>query len=286
MKNYFWLILSVLLMALGVGMYLIAPYTGNLPFMIAGASVLAALLHFRKNWMALTVMLTVVALILRLALRGYGWWGYTLLFIAALLVLYHIAPPVLWKIIVAFTCLGLLYFCIVEVPIIRNARTDREPERPYLIVLGAAVHGKEPSLTLVRRLEGALDYLNSYPDSVAIVSGGMGKGESVTEGQAMFDWLTGRGIAPERILIENRATSTRENLQFSFDIIRERGDEPAGNVAIVSSAYHLYRAKCMAEKLGVPDAAGVAAPWGYFLVMLNYFIREAFGVTHLWVFGD
>ena len=286
MKNYFWLILSVLLMALGVGMYLIAPYTGNLPFMIAGASVLAALLHFRNNWMALTGVLTAVALILRFALRGYGWWGYTLLFIAALLVLYHIAPPVLWKIIVAFTCLGLLYFCIVEVPIIRNARTDREPERPYLIVLGAAVHGKEPSLTLVRRLEGALDYLNSYPDSVAIVSGGMGKGESVTEGQAMFDWLTGRGIAPERILIENRATSTRENLQFSFDIIRERGDEPAGNVAIVSSAYHLYRAKCMAEKLGVPDAAGVAAPWGYFLVMLNYFIREAFGVTHLWVFGD
>ena len=34
------------------------------------------------------------------------------------------------------------------------------------------------------------------------------------------------------------------------------------------------------------DAAGVAAPWGYFFVMLNYFIREAFGVTHFWVFGN
>ena len=42
----------------------------------------------------------------------------------------------------------------------------------------------------------------------------------------------------------------------------------------------------MAKNLGVPDAAGVAAPWGYFFVMLNYFIREAFGVTHLWVFGN
>ena len=38
--------------------------------------------------------------------------------------------------------------------------------------------------------------------------------------------------------------------------------------------------------LGVTDAAGVAAPWGYFSVMLNYFIREAFGVTHFWVFGN
>ena len=86
--------------------------------------------------------------------------------------------------------------------------------------------------------------------------------------------------------MEPKATSTLENLKFSFDIIRARGDEPQGNVAIVSSAYHLYRAKLMAKSLGVTDAKGVAAPWGYFFVMLNYFIREAFGVTHLWVLGN
>ena len=85
--------------------------------------------------------------------------------------------------------------------------------------------------------------------------------------------------------MEDKATSTEENLKFSFQIIRDRGDEPDGNVAIVSSAYHLYRAKEMARLQGV-ETAGVAAPWGYFFVMLNYFIREAFGVTHLWVFGN
>ena len=236
-------------------------------------------------WAVVSGALAALGLFLRFALRGYAYWGYALLFAAALIVLHRFVPPLLWKIIVALTCAGLVYFCIVEIPIIKNARTDKEPERPYLIVLGAAVYGDQPSLTLVRRLEGALDYLNTYPDSVAIVSGGMGPGETVTEGQAMFDWLVARGVSPERVLIEDRATSTRENLEFSFDIIRARGDEPSGNVAIVSSAYHLYRAKCMAEKLGISDPAGVAAPWGYFFVMLNYFIREAFGVTHLWVFG-
>ena len=237
-------------------------------------------------WAVVSAALAAVGFFLRFALRGYAYWGYTLLFVAALIVLHRFVPPLLWKIIVALVCLGLVYFCIVEIPIIKNARTDKEPERPYLVVLGAAVYGDRPSLTRVRRLEGALDYLNSYPDSVAVVSGGMGPGETVTEGQAMFDWLVARGVAPERVLIEDRATSTRENLEFSFDIIRSRGDEPSGNVAIVSSAYHLSRAKCMAAKLGAPDAAGVAAPWGYFFVMLNYFIREAFGVTHLWVFGN
>ena len=156
----------------------------------------------------------------------------------------------------------------------------------YLIVLGAAVYGDQPSLTLVRRMEGAMDYLDRHPDAVAIVSGGMGPGETVSEGKAMYDYMTAHGVDPSRILIEDKATSTEENLVNSFAIIRERGEEPQGKVAIVSSAYHLYRAKLFAQKLGVSDAAGVAAPWGYFFVMLNYFIREAFGVTHFWVFGN
>ena len=230
--------------------------------------------------------LCAAALLLRFALRGYAWWGYACLFAAALLLLHRFLPAALWKLVVVLVCLGLAYFCFVEYYIVKNARTDREPGRDYLIVLGAAVYGDQPSLTLIRRLEGALDYLETYPDSVAIVSGGMGPGERITEAQAMYDWLVAAGVDPARVLMEPEATSTEENLATSFAIIRARGDEPAGKVAIVSSAYHLYRAKCLAAKLGVPDAAGVAAPWGYFFVMLNYFIREAFGVTHLWVFGN
>jgi len=241
----------------------------------------------KKNlWAVWAAGLTGAGLFLRFALRGYAWWGYLLFFIAALLVMHHYFPPTLWKVVVALVCLGLAYFCFVEYFIIKNARTDRDAGRDYLIVLGAAVYRDQPSLTLVRRLEGTLQYLNEHPKSVAIVSGGMGKGETITEAQAMHDWLIAHGIAPERVIMEPNATSTMENLKYSFDIIRARGDDPQGHVAIVSSAYHLYRAKLMAKSLGVTDAAGVAAPWGYFFVMLNYFIREAFGVTHLWVFGN
>ena len=239
----------------------------------------------KKVWAA-AAGLSAAALFLRFALRGYAWWGYLCLFAAALLLLHAYLPVSLWRVVVALTCVGLASFCFVEYFIIKNARTDRDPGRDYLIVLGAAVYKDQPSLTLIRRLEGALDYLETYPDSVAIVSGGMGPGERITEAQAMYDWLVAAGVDPARVLTEPKASSTEENLKCSFDIIRSRGDEPAGRVAIVSSAYHLYRAKCLAAKLGVPDAAGVAAPWGYFFVMLNYFIREAFGVTHLWVFGN
>ena len=236
------------------------------------------------HWVVASALLTPLGIFYRFTLRGYVYWGYLCFFIVFLILAHRFLPVVLWKIILVLTCIGFVYFWIVEIPIIRSARTDPDPERPYLVVLGAAVYGDQPSLTLVRRMEGALDYLEAYPESRVVVSGGMGKGENITEAQAMRDWLVARGIAEDRVLMEPKATSTQENLGFSFDIIRSRGDNPDGNVAIVSSSYHLYRAKAMARLQGV-EAAGVAAPPGYPMVMLNYFIREAFGVTHLWVFG-
>ena len=283
-----WLVLAaalvILALALRFGARVYTP-----AYVIGGAGVCAgcaALWKIRKNWIAVAGALTAAALVLRFAVRGYAWWGYALLFAAALVALHRFLPAALWKLVVALVCLGLAYFCFVESFIIRSAHTDADDRRDYLIVLGAAVYGDQPSLTLIRRMEGAMDYLARHPDSVAIVSGGMGRGERVTEGQAMYDWMTAHGVDPARILVETEATSTEENLRNSFAIIRARGDEPQGKVAIVSSAYHLYRAKLFAQKLGVSDAAGVAAPWGYFFVMLNYFIREAFGVTHFWVFGN
>lgn len=287
MKNKgfpWWAVAAGGLLLFALALRFAAHGAGYWPYPIAVLAVGIVLFHFRKNWKALSASFFAMALLLRFAARGYAWWGYTLAFLALLMVLHHLLPLKLWRVLLVLVCIGLLYFCFVETFVIKNARTDKEPERDYLIVLGAAVYGDQPSLTLVRRLEGALDYLDRYPESVAIVSGGMGPGETITEAQAMRDWLLAHGIPEERVILEPRATSTMENLRYSFELIRQRGDEPDGHVAIVSSAYHLYRAKQMSRNLGV-EAAGVSAPWGYFFVMLNYFIREAFGVTHLWVFG-
>jgi uncharacterized SAM-binding protein YcdF (DUF218 family) len=109
-------------------------------------------------------------------------------------------------------------------------------------------YNREKGATIVM-VSSELEELRSVCDRVAIVSGGKGAGENITEAQAMHDWLIANGIPEERILMEDKATSTMENLEYSFAIIRERGDEPENNVAIVSSAYHLYRAKLMSRNL-------------------------------------
>ena len=219
------------------------------------------------------------------AVRGYSYIGHTLILICFLILMHRFAPDGLWRLTVILVCIGLIYFCIVELPIVKNSRTDEDAGRKYGVVLGAQVLGDRPSRSLLYRLNGALEFLWFNPESVVIVSGGQGEGEDITEAQCMFEWLVDKGVEPERIIMEHRATSTMENLEYSFEIIRQLGDEPDGNVTILSSNYHLYRAKEMARMQGV-DAAGFACSPGNPILALNYFICEAFGVTHLWIFGD
>ena len=58
-----------------------------------------------------------------------------------------------------------------------------------IIVLGAGLKGDTPSLALERRLEKAAEYMNKNGNAIAIVSGGQGKGETISEAQAMENYL-------------------------------------------------------------------------------------------------
>ena len=233
-------------------------------------------------------ILAAFGLFFRFALIGYVTIALCLFAAAALVLLFGWLKKKQAKrlraVLLVLVCLGLALLIAVEIPIIKNARTDAEPRADYLIVLGAGVNGHVPSLSLHNRLTAAQDYLESYPDAVAIVTGGQGPGEDSTEAEVMTAWLISRGIAPERVVQEPLATSTEENLRYSMEIIRGRGEEDP-RIAIVSSEYHLYRAKCMAQNLGVADPVGVAGRTTYPVLKINYFLREAFAVLYMWVFG-
>ena len=239
------------------------------------------------------LFLVLCALVLKVVLAGYSFLSYILVAAAALLIILHLltklakkggAAGVIAKIIIILIVLalaaGIAVFAVNEAAVIKNAKTEeRAYDMDYVVVLGAGVNGTQPSLSLYNRLEAALDFLEKAPDAVAIVSGGQGAGEEITEAECMRRWLEAHGVAPERIIMEPNATNTRENLKFSFDVIAAREGKYPEAVAIVSSEYHLLRAKLQAKKLGVPDCAGVAAKTTLPVLRMNYFMREAFGVA-------
>ena len=247
----------------------------------------------------IALFLVLCALVLKVALAGYSFLSYILVAAAALLIILHLlfklakkrgAAGVIAKILVVLILLalaaGIVIFAVNEADVVKNAKTEeRAYSMDYVVVLGAGVNGTEPSLSLYNRLEAALDFLEKAPGAVAIVSGGQGPGEMISEAECMRQWLEARGVAPERIIMEPAATNTYENLKFSFDIIAGREGSMPDGVAIVSSEYHLLRAKLQAEKLGVDNCAGVAAKTTLPVLRTNYFMREAFGVAYERFFG-
>ena len=151
----------------------------------------------------------------------------------------------------------------------------------YVVVLGAGVNGTRPSLSLQERIDAAYDYLVAYPNAVCIVSGGQGNGENITEAQCMYNELIKRGIDADRLYMEDRSTSTRENIAFSKEIIEKEGLNPC--LAVVSNNFHLYRASLVVEAHGL--SFGAVPAFTPYPLLFTYVMREFLGIFAQWVVG-
>ena len=233
----------------------------------------------------------VLAFILRFVAVGFRFSALLFVCLAAVLAFYGLmdrwktkAAKLLAVAMTAVLAVGLVLFTVAEVPVWRDGRSDENTDAPYIIVLGAAVHGTTPSMSMVERTDAALAWLEDHPDGIAVVSGGQGPGEDISEAEAMYDYLTARGIAPQRILMETLSTNSYENLLFSLRVIADDGGDPDGRVALCSSEYHLCRLCLMARELDCKPVR-IAARTSHVTLRLNYAVREAFALWKCRLFG-
>lgn len=176
---------------------------------------------------------------------------------------------------VALLCIGL---AAAETVCMVQANRKEPAADATMVVLGCKVQGESPSLMLQERLDAAYAYLSEHEETVCILSGGQGADEDISEAECMYRYLTGRGIAPERLYLEDRSVSTRENLRFSAEIIEAEG--LSRSLLIVTSEFHTYRAGRIAEELGMDygSAPGKTAWW----LLPTYYIRELYGILQQW----
>lgn len=172
--------------------------------------------------------------------------------------------------------IGVICFGVVETMIIVGGLPmNNRAQSDYIIVLGAHVKGNSPSATLQYRLDAAYEYLMTHPKSKAVLSGGQGDDEIMTEAEAMYNDLVARGIDKERLLLEDKSHTTRENLINSFAIIDAENQE--ATISVVSNSFHILRAKMQAKELG-KTVGGISAK-NYPLLIPNYYVREFFAVV-------
>lgn len=177
--------------------------------------------------------------------------------------------------------LGISIFLIIESMIIFESMQMNVPlNSDYIIVLGARVRGETPSLALQERLNVAYDYLEQNPNTQAILTGGQGAGEDITEAEAMKRYLVQKGISPNRLLLETQAKDTVENLTYSFKMIDPSLEKV--EVIVVTSKFHILRSKIIAKELGW-QVEGIGAKTLPFLIP-TYYLREFFAVVEEIIF--
>ena len=106
------------------------------------------------------------------------------------------------------------------------------------------------------------------------MDGGQGADEAYTEASVMAKYLTARGVDESRVLLEEQASDTRENLEFSRTLAQTHGMR-TDRVLIITSDFHLCRAKYLARKLGM-EPYGLASQTWPEILRVNYLLREVF----------
>ena len=153
-------------------------------------------------------------------------------------------------------------------------------DKDYIVILGCQIRRDGGVTPLLRgRLDCAVRFgreqaVDTGKRAVFIPSGGQGSNECVPEARAMAEYLRSQGVEEDRILEEDRSTSTEQNLVYAME---KAGKGPGeARYAVATNDFHVLRSVLKAGQLGM-DAEGIGSPslWYFFL---NAYLREAVGL--------
>lgn len=121
----------------------------------------------------------------------------------------------------------------------------------YGIILGARlIDGKVPTL-LGSRLDKGIELMENFEAQgqkmILIPTGGQGKDEIIPEGVGMAEYLYEKGVPPTRVIVEDKAVNTHQNLVLS----RELMESPNSRCIVVTNDFHVFRTAMLARKIGL-----------------------------------
>lgn len=189
----------------------------------------------------------------------------------------------LFKICLIFLLCGLT---IIEGIIICYPKHDTS-DSDYILVLGAGLKdGYNPSATLRYRLNAAIDCVETYGNNgMIVVSGGQGGDEKIPEAEAMKKYLMEHGVPEERILVEDKSTTTDENFEYSRSVIESDSGRDIKDISvkIVTTDFHAFRSRFLAQRNEYSHVTNYSGETVWYLVPILY-LREGFAVVKSYLF--
>ena len=153
-------------------------------------------------------------------------------------------------------------------------------DRDFVIILGCGLKKDGTLLPLLKgRADKAIEFVKDQKEKtgkkcVFVPSGGKGSDEIIAEGEAIKNYLVEQGIDENDILVENKSTTTLENMMFSKKLIDEK--MPDAKVAFATKRYHLFRSGMYSNTAGL-NAIGIGSKTKWYF-WPNAFLREFVGV--------
>ncbi len=159
---------------------------------------------------------------------------------------------------------------------IRAANHIPKYDKDFIIILGSKINSDGTLPPLLRgRADKAIEFGNKQYDAtkkkiVYIPSGGKGSNEVMAEAEAMKKYLLEKGIKEKQIIIEDKSTTTTENMKFSknkIDMINKDA-----KISFATTNYHVFRSGVIANNQGIEcEGIGSKTKWYFYT---NALIRE------------
>lgn len=138
---------------------------------------------------------------------------------------------------------------------------------------------------LVARVEKAVALYKNNNVTKLILTGGYDSEDGVNEAETMQKIALEKGVKKEAILLENKATSSYENVVYSKALMEKEGIRSA---FLVSEPFHTTRIELIARSLGmstVPSAAVDSPCWTKWTYFSRYSLKEPLAVMYYLLTG-
>ena len=171
-------------------------------------------------------------------------------------------------IIFGFAFVGFMMYSCVYLWLPKKQHYD------FIIIHGAGLlDGERVTPLLKRRIDKAVQafHQSKNPHIRLIASGGQGSDEKISEAQAMYNYLvTHTDVPKEAIILEEKSTTTYENLLFSKEIGEQLVENP--RFLFVTNDYHVFRTSTYARQIGMQGDGLGCSTASYYIP--SAFIRE------------
>lgn len=166
----------------------------------------------------------------------------------------------------SYTFLAFLIYSKIYMILPKKKRCD------YIVVHGCGLIGGERVSPLLRgRVDKGVELFYKMKKIPKLVlSGGQGRDEKLSEARAMYNYLEKKGFPIDKIILEEKSTTTYENLKNVRNMLDRDGIKR--RYVFVTNNYHVFRTSLFARMLKM-NAEGVGCKTAAYY-WPSAFIRE------------